>query len=1173
MALNIATLNIYGLRDVNKRMGFIQWFLFQSWDILCLQECHVLSSEECAAWFSAAGYDSVVSPGSNRSRGSVILFKKSIALKNHWVDSEGRLVLVEFATRELSFRVCCLYAPNQVRERSAFFESVCSIIDPGIPTVVCGDFNTVVDRSTDRRGSDPLDMSRESSLALINLFRACCVTDVWRDLHPLTPGFTWESPDHSRASRIDLIGCPAVWAPFVSSCSIVPCPFSDHAAVFLSLSPPVPIPRGPGRWKCNVSVFRDPTLRSKIESFWLYWRSRQPFFPSVGKWWDKGKKSIKSLISHHCAVMASRSRQERDLLARLADHLKRKLDAGMTSVAEPLESVLLSIADMDRAAAAGARVRARTRWAEEGESSSRYFFRREKKRGADQWCSALRQEDGTIASSAGDICAAWSAFYSLLFSAEPVDPGEQDYLLQHLESTLPDDASSSCDGPLTEDELLAAVRGMARGKAPGLDGLPLEFYLSFWSLLAPDLLTMLNFSFREGRFPISLRTGVISLLFKKGDRLNPANWRPITLLNTDYKICARALAARLLGVIHRVVGPDQTCGVPGRFIGENVALLRDLAHYCDVTDFPAAILSLDQEKAFDRVDWDFLFRTLSFMGFGVSFIRWIRLLYTRPRCSVFVNGYISPAFFPSRGVRQGCPLSPLLYVLTMEVLACSVRASPIVKGITLPGVSTRLPVLSLFADDVSVIVSSVEAMEEVFHTYARFEKGTGSKLNLNKCEGLWLGGWRGRPDSPVPFQWTSNKIKVLGTFIGNGCLVEANWRPRVDAVANCVSAWSGRRLSYGGKALVSNALALARVWYLATMFPLPGWALAELNRIIFSFFWRGKVDQVARAVVCQPRGCGGFGLVSARLKCQALLLQWVRRFWTSSHGWRLFLSYWTKAVFRVGPAEVFAAPFCFDIQRLPPFYEAVLGAWRAVEGHASADHSVFYVGDPPLQNPLSSITCKSCYEFFLDAARRSPHCERKFSLIFGPLHWPATWRQVHLMPLDRPVIDLCWRVSHGVVYTLERLVGFGYDLDPSCFCGHPLESLFHLFFSCPLAQSGVSWAQSILFRAAPLAPTLEVKHLLFGFSEAELAGIPGVFVYILNVLKFQIWQMRNNHRYRQVAPGAVGLIAATKARVRFYLPLFAKRFVSARRRRYFSRQWGASGVIGRFRDGNFSVTF
>ena len=228
------------------------------------------------------------------------------------------------------------------------------VVEPGIPTFVLGDFNTVFERAIDRRGSDPLDDSHESSLALRKFFTKCCVVNIWRDLHPLTPGFSWESPDHARASRIDLIGCPAVWAPFVSFCNFVPCPFSDHSVVHLSISPPVLIQRGPGRWKCNILIMEDPELRSEIESFWIYWRTRQPFFPSVGK----GKKVIKSLISHHCSSKASKKRQELDLLTRLASHLEEKLDAGMTSVAEPLESVLLSIADMNRTAAVGARVRA-----------------------------------------------------------------------------------------------------------------------------------------------------------------------------------------------------------------------------------------------------------------------------------------------------------------------------------------------------------------------------------------------------------------------------------------------------------------------------------------------------------------------------------------------------------------------------------------------------------------------------------------------------------------------------------------------------------------------------------------------------------------------------------------------------------------------------------------------
>ena len=231
------------------------------------------------------------------------------------------------------------------------------------------------------------------------------------------------------------------------------------------------------------------------------------------------------------------------------------------------------------------------------------------------------------------------------------------------------------------DKVHKALLGMAKGKSPGSDGLLAEFYVAFWDVLGPDFVEVLNASFDSGLLPFSQRVALISLVFKKGDRLLHKNWRPISLLNVDYKICTRTIAGRLLKVIHHVVARDQTCGVPHRFIGENVALLRDVVHYANEANLPLAILSLDQEKAFDRVDWPFLQSTLLRMGFGPSFIKWVALFYTDIRSSILINSYASRHFKPSRGVRQGCPLSPLLYVLTVEVLAVNIQAHPAIKGL------------------------------------------------------------------------------------------------------------------------------------------------------------------------------------------------------------------------------------------------------------------------------------------------------------------------------------------------------------------------------------------------------------------------------------------------------------------------------------------------------------
>jgi len=159
----------------------------------------------------------------------------------------------------------------------------------------------------------------------------------------------------------------------------------------------------------------------------------------------------------------------------------------------------------------------------------------------------------------------------------------------------------------------------------------MEFYVKFWDVLGADLLCGLTSSYRDGCLSPSQHTGVISLPFKKGDRLDISNWRPISLLNVDYKLASHVIAGWLSKVIHLVVDKDQTCGVPGRFIGENVAFLQDVVDYANLSDVPVAILSLD------HVEWSFMRKTLQSMGFGNSFVNWV--------CSsVNVNGYLLQPF-------------------------------------------------------------------------------------------------------------------------------------------------------------------------------------------------------------------------------------------------------------------------------------------------------------------------------------------------------------------------------------------------------------------------------------------------------------------------------------------------------------------------------------------------
>lgn len=312
---------------------------------------------------------------------------------------------------------------------------------------------------------------------------------------------------------------------------------------------------------------------------------------------------------------------------------------------------------------------------------------------------------------------------------------------------------------------------------------------------------------------------------------------------------------------------------------------------------------------------------------------------------------------------------------------------------------------------------------------------------------------------------------------------------------------------------------------------------------------------------------------SIQFKVYSLITQWVKRLLVSPNGWVFLLKYWLLDRFDATPFEVLASTFDYATERLPPFYSALLNAWCCLRGSSVSSVLMIGSGAPSGLVSVASVSCKVSYTLLLSLHEVQPHCVLKFASSFGVLDWPATWKSLQFMPLHRQVRDLSWKIAHGVLYTTDRLISFGYQYLPSCFCRYHLECSQHLFFSCPLARSGLDWVQSQLFLASPLAPSMTIRHVLFGFSSDDLLCVTKVFAYLLNVCKFLVWGQRNDFCFRSKPPSVASLIARMKQRLRFYLPLFFKRFVSAWRRRYFVRQWGPNGVFGSIRGSSFVPSF
>lgn len=264
----------------------------------------------------------------------------------------------------------------------------------------------------------------------------------------------------------------------------------------------------------------------------------------------------------------------------------------------------------------GVILRSREKEIEQGEKCTRYFFKKIVNKGGT--ILRLQKENGCTADTTTDIMETVENFYGELYSEKPVKMDTMEEVLKSIEQTVEDSELLTQD--FTRLELDKCIKSFKAGKSPGEDGLPLEFYLTFWDLLAPDLLADFTDFERLDRLPDSFRVGIVTLLYKDKDKTDLKNWRPITLLNLDCKLFSKFLASRMCLFLEGLIHPDQACAVPGRKITDSLVLIRDTICYARDRNIRLIVLNLDFEKAFDRVSHQYLFQVLQKMGFPTKFI-------------------------------------------------------------------------------------------------------------------------------------------------------------------------------------------------------------------------------------------------------------------------------------------------------------------------------------------------------------------------------------------------------------------------------------------------------------------------------------------------------------------------------------------------------------------------
>ncbi|KAJ7995658.1 hypothetical protein DPEC_G00246860 [Dallia pectoralis] len=711
--------------------------------------------------------------GSNIARADgvgILMTNLYIRPKASRVVESGRILVLDLEIQGSPLRVINVYGPTNVPERVSLYRKLRFLLLVSTPVLVGGDFNCAL-RDEDR--SKPgRDRSSNELQAIIDDFS---LTDVGGSTPP-TP--TWVSSSGASYSRIDMF----LLSPGLRMRSLTSeaAHFSDHRMVTVTLDWEGLVKIGRGSWRMNTSVLEDQTVRRSISRRYLEWRTLKELYDSPIEWWEMVKDRVKGYFG---GVGRRKAREKRASFNHHNKALQRLslLQLEGFEVARELSETKEHLATLYREEQKKSQYRSKLQGLEEDEKCTRYFFR--KARSRQKPILSLYNSQGDSVKNSADILRAVGDFYGRLYDTKPADGDLATAFLEGLNRVI--EGGESEDPEMSIEELTRAVHSINKQKAPGPDGIPGEFYQTFWDLIKNDVAEVFQAIYRKRRLGESMRQSTITLIPKKGDLKDLRNWRPINLLSVDYKIMTKALIKRFQSHLPTVIAADQTCSIPERSINDNLLLVRDVILHSQERGSPLGLLSLDQEKAFDRVSHGLLQRVLKKMSFPQHLINWINLCYQNISSRVLVNNILTDPFPIISGVRQGCPLAPLLYVIYLEPFLERITTSLGIPGYQLPGAGgERLRVMA-YMDDITIVGTDSRSITTATKAMDDYCAATGALVNRGKSELFLSGHWHETLTTSFPVK--TETIKLLGfTFQRDGGDPPAGRRP--SAASNGKSA-------------------------------------------------------------------------------------------------------------------------------------------------------------------------------------------------------------------------------------------------------------------------------------------------------------------------------------------------------------------------------------------------
>ena len=704
--LKIYSFNVRGIRQKLKRRTIFRHLKNKYPNgVYLLQETHS-STEVEQLWKMEWNGDIYFNHGSTASCGVAILFFPGLDLSidNIRKDDNGRFLALQIKNDDQDFFLCNLYFPtrDKVQEQLKLLNYVKQTTNEieCLYTILGGDFNTVFNPDADKQGGDMLSCTNAYTDELVAFMEAHDLIDAIRLQHPDKRLFTRIQRSPPVLSRIDHWLISSQLINYMNAANAFPGIKSDHSIIFLHISSSS-VKRGRGFWKFNASLLKDLEYVNKVNDIVQKLKDETSYMTDKQLRWDFIKSEIRGYTIQYSTRKVRERKEFKLSLEKELYHIENELRESMSALKiERYQHLKEELEKIEELETKGAILRSKVRWSEAGEKNTRYFLNLEKRNAVEKHICQLQLDSGEIITDHKRILEEQKHFYGKLYTNPVSETSVTDTLFNDFSSnltTLPQDEQKLCEGLISENECTKALKTMKNGKSPGCDGFSVEFYKVFWNNIKGLFLESINAAFESGKLSFDQRRGIITLIPKRGKkRILLKNWRPISLLNTDYKILTKCLAIRLHTILPTIINVDQTGFLKDRYIGENIRTIADIIDYTSLKHKPGIILLLDFEKAFDTIRWSFIIDSLKIFNFGSDFIQWIKVIYTDIESTVLNYGHTTGFFKLQRGIRQGCPISPYLFIIAVELLANGIRNSKDIQGINVGKSEIKI---SQLADD------------------------------------------------------------------------------------------------------------------------------------------------------------------------------------------------------------------------------------------------------------------------------------------------------------------------------------------------------------------------------------------------------------------------------------------------------------------------------------------